>query len=635
MPISSILKRATNYILGSVDELNSADEFNYEDNEILFCKNNVCVHPPALVREESDVQHYSGYLTLCTKTFIDQHNHVKRPTLFLTWIPNSSLRKCPASLENCSPLHQPKTAITLQKRNTFKEGDEVSSQKQNHTNNKIQIQMLNTTNPFLDNYVDPEELALQQQQQNRTNSAQPADSKSMNFSDYSETISISSSSDHVSVNEYCFKSTAATGAPSSSYVEEDEGIIDYGQDDTIILNDGENKDICKNDEDEEVRELNAELEPLLNEEEQPDRKLLFRQASAPIARTTAAHLLKNLKQHQSMTSVNITIANPQIENLEVPASANMNNEATTKQIIRSLSITSVDENNPNWMTAELYAYKKGMTFPESVTASPIINRKPNQPPMKCRRFSVDLSQMRALRLFFNDEQCTSGQLVIASRESQYKILHFHHGGLDHLAQVLHQWHCLLHNIKVTPGQGEVSLPYRQFMVCRPEVRKNELHPEEGKVPKITTEYFYGQLLNEKGQIEDDLQLRKCVFFGGLEKNLRKTVWPFLLHCYSTSSTFSDRISLAELRSQEYEEITRRRLYSMSPEVQAQFWRTVQCVIEKDVVRTDRGNPFFAGEGNANVDTMKNILLNYAFYNPGMRFVDSADFQFYSIDLLCN
>lgn len=68
------------------------------------------------------------------------------------------------------------------------------------------------------------------------------------------------------------------------------------------------------------------------------------------------------------------------------------------------------------------------------------------------RFSVDLSQMRSLRLFFNDDNCTCGQLVVASRESQYKILHFHHGGLDHLAQVLHRWHSLLHNIKLTPGK---------------------------------------------------------------------------------------------------------------------------------------------------------------------------------------
>lgn len=608
--------------------MNGGDDFNYEDNEILFCKNNVCVHPPALVREESDVQHYSGYLTLCTKTFIDQHNLTKRPTLFLTWIPNSTLRKCPAALENCSPLHHLRTAITLQKKDMLKEEDENTQQKQNQSNSNIQIQMVNTTNPFLENYVDPEELALQQQQ-NQLNSAQPADSKSMNFSDYSETISISSSSDRVSVNDYCYTNTVATGQ-ASNYIEEDEGIIDSGHDDPMACNDDDHHSNARQIETEtdEVRELKAELEPLLNEEEQPgERKVLARQASAPIARTAAAHLLKNLKQHQSMTSVNITIANPQIENTDVPTSSEMNGEATTKQIMRSLSITSADENNPNWMTAEMYAYKHNLTFPESVTASPIVNRKHNPIPLKCRRFSVDLSQMRALRLFFNDEQCTSGQLVIASRESQYKILHFHHGGLDHLAQVLHQWHCLLHNIKVTPGQDDtINMPYRQFMVCRPEVRKSELHPEEGKVPKITTEYFYGQMLNEKGQIEDDLQLRKCVFFGGLEKNLRKTVWPFLLHCYSTSSTFSDRVALAELRKQEYEEITRRRLYSMSPEQQAQFWRTVQCVVEKDVVRTDRGNPYFQGEGNTNIDTMKNILLNYAFYNPGMRLVTLLPFN---------
>lgn len=613
MPISSILKRATSYILGNGEDPNFGDDFNYEDNEMLFCKNNVCVHPPAFAREESDVQHYSGYLTLCTKTFIDQHNLTKRPTLFLTWIPNSTLRKCPAALENCSPMHHPKTAIALQKKNVLLEEEENADTEQNHTNNNIQIQMVNTTNPFLENYVDPEEFAALQQQ-NQQNMSQPADSKSMNFSDYSETISISSSSDHVSVNDYCYTNTVAT-VQTPSYIEEDEGIIDSGHEDPMATNEDDSNGSSKNEtEDDEIRDLKAELEPLLNEDE---HKIFSRPTISPTARNAAQHLLKNLKQHQSMTSVNITIANPQIENLDVA-----DDDTATKQIMRSLSISSVDENNPNWMTAEMYAFKHNLTFPDSVTASPIVSRKQPQPPMKCRRFSVDLSQMRALRLFFNDEQCTSGQLVIASRESQYKILHFHHGGLDHLAQVLHQWHCLLHNIKVNPGQDEINLPYRQFMVCRPEVRKNELHPEEGKVPKITTEYFYGQQLNEKGQIEDDLQLRKCVFFGGLEKNLRKTVWPFLLHCYSTSSTFSDRVALAELRKQEYEEITRRRLYSMSPEEQAQFWRTVQCVIEKDVVRTDRGNPYFAGEGNTNIDTMKNILLNYAFYNPGMRFDES-------------
>ena len=48
-------------------------------------------------------------------------------------------------------------------------------------------------------------------------------------------------------------------------------------------------------------------------------------------------------------------------------------------------------------------------------------------------------QMRSLRLFYNDTACTQGQIVIASRESQYKILHFHNGGLDKLAEIFDDW----------------------------------------------------------------------------------------------------------------------------------------------------------------------------------------------------
>lgn len=56
MPIVSILK----YILGGEEPDTARNDLIYEDNEILFCKNNVCVHPPALVREETDVLHYPG-----------------------------------------------------------------------------------------------------------------------------------------------------------------------------------------------------------------------------------------------------------------------------------------------------------------------------------------------------------------------------------------------------------------------------------------------------------------------------------------------------------------------------------------------------------------------------------------------
>jgi hypothetical protein len=143
----------------------------------------------------------------------------------------------------------------------------------------------------------------------------------------------------------------------------------------------------------------------------------------------------------------VDIANPKIEIVTTPDSVK---DPTEKfDFSRSESVTSNDS-QLNWITTpEFLAQKHNLTFPDSNNCSPVL---PTKQPHKCRRFSVDLSQMRSLRLFFNDNSCTCGQLVVASRESQYKILHFHHGGLDHLAQVLHQWHSLLHNIKHAKGK---------------------------------------------------------------------------------------------------------------------------------------------------------------------------------------
>lgn len=47
-----------------------------------------------------------------------------------------------------------------------------------------------------------------------------------------------------------------------------------------------------------------------------------------------------------------------------------------------------------------------------------------------------------MRLFYSNPECTSGQLVIANFDSQYKILHFHHGGLDRLAKLFEQWNAI-------------------------------------------------------------------------------------------------------------------------------------------------------------------------------------------------
>lgn len=559
MPIVNIIRRASNYILGS-EELQDKNDTLFEDNEVLFCKNNVCVHPPALVRQESDILHYPGYLTVTTKTFTDQYNNAKRPTLLLTWIPNATLRKCPSTVENygitssllgngaatttnhtlqCDSIHS--YTDELKQHKLYNQISDWNGSLNDKNDGNTQQTCLDSTtaamataagvpihhtNPFLDPYLyENEKMA-----NNRVESM--------------DTISVSSNSDRAS----------SSGVHSTYGGDTDP----HQNDEDVFCTDNLKKsmpNVAEEEDSEEVKQLKRELEPLI-ETDGDNKAIVIINAT----KQNVKSLLAQPKNPPLLTSVNITIANPHIQNQDLsPEELMIEQQQQNAKLMRTQSVNSVEETGTsNWMTPELLAFKHNLAFPDSVTSSPILTRNV---PMKCRRFSVDLSQMRSLRLFFNDENCTSGQLVIASRESQYKILHFHHGGLDHLAQVLHQWHCLLHNIKLAPNGGvgggvvglnsqdEPNLPYRQFMVCRPEVKKCELHPDEGNVNKITTDYFYGTLLNEKGQIEDDLLLRKCVFFGGLEKSLRKAVWPFLLHCYSFNSTFEDRALLMDIRQQ--------------------------------------------------------------------------------------
>ncbi|NWY67373.1 TBC16 protein, partial [Erithacus rubecula] len=232
----------------------------------------------------------------------------------------------------------------------------------------------------------------------------------------------------------------------------------------------------------------------------------------------------------------------------------------------------------------------------------------------CGVFRVDLGQMRSLRLFFSDENCTCGQLVVASRESQYKIFHFHHGGLDKLSEVFQQWkYCTETQLKEQQLSGERSC--MQFSIRRPKLPSAETHPEENSSRRLDVSAWL-QHLSQAGQVQEEYSLRKAIFFGGIDISIRGEVWPFLLHYYSYESTSEEREALRLQKRKEYFEIQEKRL-SMSPDEQKDFWRQVQFTVDKDVVRTDRSNQFFRGEGNPNVETMRRILLNYAVFNPAI------------------
>ncbi|XP_040606073.1 TBC1 domain family member 16 isoform X2 [Mesocricetus auratus] len=231
----------------------------------------------------------------------------------------------------------------------------------------------------------------------------------------------------------------------------------------------------------------------------------------------------------------------------------------------------------------------------------------------CGVFRVDLGHMRSLRLFFSDEACTSGQLVVASRESQYKIFHFHHGGLDKLSEVFQQWKfCTETHLRDQVTDERTCM---QFSIRRPKLPSSETHPEESLYRRLDVSAWLNHL-NDLGQVEEEYKLRQAIFFGGIDVSIRGEVWPFLLHYYSHESTSEEREALRERKRKEYSAIQQKRL-SMTPEEQRAFWRSVQFTVDKDVVRTDRNNQFFRGEDNPNVESMRRILLNYAVYNPAI------------------
>ncbi|CAF1177715.1 unnamed protein product [Adineta steineri] len=233
----------------------------------------------------------------------------------------------------------------------------------------------------------------------------------------------------------------------------------------------------------------------------------------------------------------------------------------------------------------------------------------------CGVFSVDLGKMRSLRLFYCDDTPSnasgSGQLVIASCESQYKVLHFHNGGLDRLIEILNEWNLFAYE-KTRRGFANCH----QFNVVRPTIDSSDLHPEEGCYHLITIDNWR-TYMNSVGQIEDNHQLRKTIFFAGIDPSIAREVWPFLLHLYPFDSTFDQREQIRHNKFIHYQKIRARREAAINDPEQVQFFHDVEAIIEKDVVRTDRSHPYFKGDDNPNLRVMKEILMNYAAYCPTM------------------
>ncbi|PIA42389.1 hypothetical protein AQUCO_02000087v1 [Aquilegia coerulea] len=125
---------------------------------------------------------------------------------------------------------------------------------------------------------------------------------------------------------------------------------------------------------------------------------------------------------------------------------------------------------------------------------------------------------------------------------------------------------------------------------------------------------WATFLDAEGRILDSKSLRKRIFYGGLEHQIRNEVWKFLLGYHEYDSTYAEREYLASVKKADYETL-KSQWQSISPAQARRFtkFRERKGLIEKDV-RTDRSASFYDGDDNPNVTLLRNILLTYSFYN---------------------
>ncbi|KKK27301.1 GTPase-activating protein, partial [Aspergillus rambellii] len=137
------------------------------------------------------------------------------------------------------------------------------------------------------------------------------------------------------------------------------------------------------------------------------------------------------------------------------------------------------------------------------------------------------------------------------------------------------------------------------------------------------------------------EAKERIFHGGLDPNdgVRKDAWLFLLGVYPWDSNRDERLALMNSKRDEYIRLKgawwERMVEGESTAEQDEWWKEQRNRIEKDVHRTDRTIPLFAGEDiphpdpdspfadtgtNVHLEQMKDMLLTYNEYNPDLGYV---------------
>uniref|UniRef100_A0A3P8Y6R1 TBC1 domain family member 15 n=1 Tax=Esox lucius TaxID=8010 RepID=A0A3P8Y6R1_ESOLU len=132
---------------------------------------------------------------------------------------------------------------------------------------------------------------------------------------------------------------------------------------------------------------------------------------------------------------------------------------------------------------------------------------------------------------------------------------------------------------------------------------------------------WNQNMDPEGRMINVSYLRRAIFKGGMCHALRKEGWKFLLSYFPWDSTREERRSLTQRKTDEYFRMKLQwKSVSEEQEKRNSRLRDHRSLIEKDVNRTDRTNPFYEGADNPGLVLLHDILRTYCMYDFDLGYV---------------